>query len=69
MDQQMKKILTTLLSGAVLSFALTMNAQAALNGGLSQTELETKQLEIDAALDSIDMLVSSTTFGGNEPVI
>ena len=40
------------------------NVLATLGGGLSESEIATKQLEIDAAVNAIDALVSSTTFGG-----
>jgi flagellin-like hook-associated protein FlgL len=51
--------------GSLLN-SIRANVVAAAGGNLSETEVNARQLEVDAALEAIDRIGSSTSFGGRQ---
>ncbi len=46
--------------------SIRSNVLAAAGGGLSDAEIDAKQIEVDAALEAIDRISSYTSFGGRQ---
>ncbi|HUT91478.1 MAG TPA: flagellin [Thermoguttaceae bacterium] len=46
--------------------SIRSNVIAAAGGGLSEAEIDAKQMEVDAALEAIDRIGSYTSFGGRQ---